>query len=53
MDSPNQVNKKQAEWIRKLQELVNAYTESESKDQFKDELNIELLNKESFVYTPK
>ena len=53
LDSSNQVNKKQAEWIRKLQELVNAYTESESKDQFKDELNIELLNKESFVYTPK
>ncbi len=52
-DSPNQVNQKQAEWMRKLQELVNAYTESESKDQFKDKLNIELLNKESFVYTPK
>lgn len=53
IDSPNQVNKKQAEWMRKLQELVNAYTESESKDEFKDQMNIELLNKESFVYTPK
>ena len=53
IDSPNQVNKKQAEWMRKLQELVNAYTESESKDEFKDKMNIELLNKESFVYTPK
>lgn len=52
-DSPNQVNQKQAEWMRKLQELVNAYTESDEKDQFKDKLDIELLNKETFIYTPK
>ena len=49
----NKVNKKQAEWMKKLQELVNAYTESDSKDQFKNKLDIELLNKETFIYTPK
>lgn len=52
-DSPKQVNKKQAEWMRKLQELVNEYTESESKEQFKNKLDIEILNKETFIYTPK
>ena len=52
-DSPKQVNAKQAEWMRKLQQLVNAYTESTEKEQFKDQLNIELLNKDTFIYTPK
>ncbi len=47
------INKKQAEWMKKLQELVNEYKESETKDQFKDKLDIELLNKEIFIYTPK
>ncbi|HKL44478.1 MAG TPA: RelA/SpoT family protein [Candidatus Absconditabacterales bacterium] len=51
--SPKQISKKQAEWMEKLQKLVNAYTESESKDQFKDKLDIEILNKETFIYTPK
>lgn len=52
-DSSNKVNAKQAEWMRKLQQLVNAYTESNEKEQFKDQLNIELLNKDTFIYTPK
>ena len=52
-DGPNQVNKKQAEWMKKLQQLVNAYTESDSKEHFKDKLKIEILNKETFIYTPK
>ncbi len=49
----NKINKKQTEWMRKLQKLVNAYTESDSKDQFKTKLDIEILNKETFIYTPK
>lgn len=49
----SKVNKKQAEWMKKLQKLVNAYTESDSKDQFKTKLDIEILNKETFLYTPK
>lgn len=52
-DSPNKVNAKQAEWMKKLQQLVNAYTESTEKEQFKDQLNIELLSKDTFIYTPK
>ncbi len=52
-NGPNKVNKKQAEWMKKLQQLVNAYTESDSKEHFKDKLNIEILNKETFIYTPK
>ncbi len=52
-NSPSKINKKQAEWMKKLQELVNAYTESDEKDQFKNKLDIELLNKETFIYTPK
>ena len=51
-NSPEKINKKQAEWMKKLQELVNAYTESDEKEQFKDKLDIELLNKETFIYTP-
>lgn len=51
--SPQKVNKKQAEWMKKLQELVNLYKESDSKDQFKNKLDTELLNKETFIYTPK
>jgi (p)ppGpp synthase/HD superfamily hydrolase len=39
--------------MKKLQKLVNTYTESNSKEQFKDKLNIEILNKETFIYTPK
>lgn len=50
---PQKISKKQAEWMERLQKLVNAYKESESKEQFKDKLNIELLNKETFIYTPK
>ena len=38
---------------KKLQELVNAYKESEQKDQFKNKLDIELLSKETLLYTPK
>jgi guanosine-3',5'-bis(diphosphate) 3'-pyrophosphohydrolase len=50
---PSKVNQKQAERVKKLQELVNAYKESEQKDQFKNKLDIELLSKETLLYTPK
>jgi hypothetical protein len=39
--------------MKKLQKLVNAYTESDSKEQFKTKLDIEILTKEKFIYTPK
>ncbi len=49
----NLINKKQSDWIKKLQQLVNAYTESDTKEQFKDQLDLEIFNKEMFIYTPR
>lgn len=47
------VSEKQAYWIEKMQDIVKKYQESPDKEHFKDELNIELLQKNIFVYTPK
>lgn len=52
-NKPVLVNQKQSEWIQKLQRLVDLYKNSDEKDMFKNELNIELLNKNIFLYTPK
>lgn len=49
----NMIPAQQSERIEKLQTLVNEYKESENKDSFKKELNIEMLNKAMFLYTPK
>jgi GTP pyrophosphokinase len=43
----------QTDWIKKLQTIVAEYTESANKEKFKDALNIEILDKAIFVYTPK
>jgi guanosine-3',5'-bis(diphosphate) 3'-pyrophosphohydrolase len=47
------IPKNQAEWIKKLQDLVNTYQINDNKEWFKNELNIEMLNKSTFLYTPK
>ncbi len=47
------IPKNQAQWIKKLQDLVNSYKTTENKEWFKNELNIEMLNKSTFLYTPK
>lgn len=47
------IPKNQAEWIKKLQDMVNTYQSSDDKEWFKNELNIEMLNKTTFLYTPK
>lgn len=47
------VAKTQSEWIKKLQDLVNTFQNIEDKEAFKDQLNIEMLNKSIYVYTPK
>ncbi len=47
---------KQSKWMKELQSIVSSYTSfSEQKHQntFKENLNIELLHKNIFVYTPK
>jgi len=50
---PILVSEAQSQWIRKLQELVTTYQSSDEKENFKKELNIEVLDKRIFVYTPK
>ena len=47
------IPKNQAEWIKKLQDMVNTYQTLDDKEWFKNELNIEMLNKTTFLYTPK
>ncbi len=55
---PIAVNKKQSEWIKNLQNLVKEYTEREEwaldkREEFKKKLNVDILNKSTFLYTPK
>jgi len=47
------VSQQQSEWIKKLQEIVHTYKESDDKESFKDELRIEVLDKRIYLYTPK
>ncbi len=50
---PASVSERQSRWIKKLQELVSAYTTNDDKEWFKNELNIELLEHNIFIYTQK
>ena len=43
----------QWQWIQRLQQIVSDYRWAEDKERFKDALNIEILDKTTFVYTPK
>ena len=43
----------QWQWIQRLQQIVSDYQLSDDKEKFKDSLNIEILDKTIFVYTPK
>ena len=47
------VNEYQWQWIRTLHDLVNTYKETDDKENFKNELRIEVLNKRMYLYTPK
>lgn len=49
------ISEKQSKWISQLKDLVNDYKEAEEdrQEQFKTDLDIEVLNKKIFVYTPK
>lgn len=47
------ISERQAQWIKKLQEIVAAYTNELDKEKFKTELNIELFDRNIFVYTQK
>jgi len=50
---PILVPEAQSLWIKKLQDLVTTYQSSDQREKFKSELNIEVLDKRIFVYTPK
>ncbi len=52
-NKPIAISTKQWEWIKRLQQVVEAYTSSEKKDDFKNKLNMEFLSNETFLYTPK
>jgi len=39
--------------IKKIQQLVEAYKSSSEKEAFKNKLNVEALEKSSFIYTPQ
>ena len=49
------ISDKQSRWIKQLKDLVNDYKEAEvdQQEQFRTNLDIEVLNKNIFVYTPK
>jgi (p)ppGpp synthase/HD superfamily hydrolase len=52
-NAPVVVSEQQSEWIKKLQDIVNNYKSLDDKEQFKSELNIEILEKRIFLYTPQ
>ncbi|MCX6822871.1 MAG: RelA/SpoT family protein [candidate division SR1 bacterium] len=47
------VSQQQTQWIKKLQEIVNTYQSSDDKEGFKHELNLEILDKRMYLYTPQ
>jgi len=52
-NKPMIVSEHQWQWIKRLQEIVHTYKESDDKEKFKDELKIEVLDKRIYLYTPK
>lgn len=49
---PVKIPEQQSQWIKKLQEIVNEYQSTDEKEQFKKELNIEILDKRIYIFTP-
>ncbi len=52
-NAPTVVSKQQGIWIQKLQKIVAEYTDASEKEKFKSQLNIEVLDKTIFIYTPR
>lgn len=52
-NAPTMVSEQQWIWIQKLQKIVADYTDTSEKEKFKSQLNIEVLDKTIFVYTPR
>ena len=47
------MSEKQEQWIKSLQDIVQRYSAEGDKEKFKDALQIEIFEKDIFVYTPK
>jgi GTP pyrophosphokinase len=52
-DGAVRISDSQAEWIRHIQDIVQKYQSSPDKETFKSELDIEILQKSIYVYTPQ
>ncbi|MCX6825142.1 MAG: RelA/SpoT family protein [candidate division SR1 bacterium] len=52
-NTPVRVSQQQSDWIKKLQDIVANYKTLDDKEQFKKDLNIEILEKHMFLYTPQ
>ena len=52
-NAPTVVSEQQSIWIQKLQKIVADYKDTSEKEKFKSQLNIEVLDKTIFVYTPR
>lgn len=47
------IPEQQSIWVKRLKNLVETYQRLEDREEFKKELNIEVLDKRIFLYTPK
>ncbi len=52
-NQPVKVSDQQSQWIKKLQEIVQSYQSLDDREQFKKDLNIEILDKRIYLYTPQ
>lgn len=51
-NAPVKISQQQGDWIKRLQDIVNNYQSLDDKEWFKKDLNIEILDKWIFLYTP-
>lgn len=52
-NAPTLISQQQGVWVQKLQKIVADYVDAEQKEKFKAQLNIEVLDKTIFIYTPR
>lgn len=52
-NAPTVISEQQGLWVQRLQKIVSDYVDAEQKEKFKSQLNIEVLDKTIFIYTPR
>lgn len=52
-NAPTVISEQQGVRVQKLQKIVAEYVDAEQKEKFKAQLNIEVLDKTIFIYTPR